>query len=360
MSSSMSYPIKNPRFSLSNDDSIVVTLVTEAYNLAEGQSEASFLRALRSVADISKRYRGVEVLVLDPTTEHVAAPILDQHHPSIKALHVPGQSYDGQKNVAAMAARGEFLVFLDGDCVPVHEDWLQRILSPFENEHIHAVGGLTIYEGEDLRSKAMTILDFGFLFEPNQQGHLGCYAFNNVAFRRAAYLQVMAPDDGELRCYCYKHAQLLARAHMPVHANHHARALHELPDVRKERLRRGYDHAATLWEDPVLPGAASVGLTDNFVNMILQQETDLAMRRIDLAPPFLGINASNKKAVVAEIKRLLELDREGLLQALHMGERLGANARARQAHAASRKPQKPKIREVTLRSLARLWPATGR
>ena len=92
-----------------------ITLVTEAYNLAEGQSEASFVRALQTVLQIGQRYPDVEVIVLDPTHEHVAQPILAARFPQLKALHVPGMTYDGQKNAAALAAQGEFLVYLDGD-----------------------------------------------------------------------------------------------------------------------------------------------------------------------------------------------------------------------------------------------------
>lgn len=311
-----------------------ITLVTEAYNLAEGQSEASFVRALQTVLQIGQRYPDVEVIVLDPTHEHVAQPILAARFPQLKALHVPGMTYDGQKNAAALAAQGEFLVYLDGDCAPPSERWLETLLAPFEQPHVQAVGGLTVYEGDDVTSRAMTVMDFGYLFEPNAQGHLGCYASNNVAFRRAAYLSVMAPDDGVMRCYCYKHAQLLARAGMPVHANHDAKVFHELPDVRKERLRRGFDHAAALWEDPVLAGGASIALDDAYIESVMEEQVRLAFSRLDAATEDLGIAPDQLDAVRQEILRLLELDRQGLHEALEMGEANGANARTRAAHAA--------------------------
>lgn len=273
-----------------------VTLVTEAYNLAEGQSEGAFVRALQTVWKIGERYPGVEIVVLDPTHEHVAAPILAAHFPRLKALHVPGMTYDGQKNAAARAAQGEFLVFLDGDCVPQSDDWLEIILAPFTRPDVHAVGGLTIYEGNDVTSQAMTVMDFGFLFEPDAHGFLGCYASNNVAFRLSTYLTVMAPDDGVMRSYCYKHAQLLARAGTPVHAHHDAKVFHELPDVRKERLRRGYDHAAALWEDPVLSGAARIALDDAFISSVLDEQAALAFSRLENAPAFLGIGPDREAA----------------------------------------------------------------
>ena len=330
-----------------------ITLVTEAYNLAEGQSEASFVRALQTVLQIGQRYPDVEVIVLDPTHEHVAQPILAARFPQLKALHVPGMTYDGQKNAAARAAQGEFLVFLDGDCVPQSEHWLETLLAPFAQPHVQAVGGLTVYEGDDITSKAMTVMDFGFLFEPNAQGHLGCYASNNVAFRRAAYLSVMAPDDGVMRSYCYKHAQLLARAGMPVYAHHDAKVFHELPDVNKERLRRGYDHAAALWEDPVLAGGGSIALNDGFIQSVMDEQKALAFSRLDTAPAFLGIGPDQQEAVRQEILRLLALDRLGLHEALEMGETSGANARTRAAHAAEARRLKPARRSAGRRWLER-------
>lgn len=309
-----------------------VTLVTEAYNLAEGQSEHSFVRALQSVDAICRRHDGVEVMVLDPTAEHVAQPILEKHFPVMRCLHVPGQTYDGQKNLAALASRGEFLVFLDGDCVPTSAQWLEQLLNPFLRSDIHAVTGLTLYEGADVTSKAMTILDFGFLFTPAANGTLGCYVSNNVAFRQAAYLKVMAPDEGVLRSYCYKHAQLLSRAGMPVHAQHSALVRHELPDVEKERNRRGYDYVAALWVDPVLRETSALACNRSFACGLVQQNAALALARLAAAPPALGITESDRPAIWTEIQRLMALDLKGVLEALEIGEVHGFNAQARTAH----------------------------
>jgi hypothetical protein len=309
-----------------------VSLVTEAYNLAEGQSEAAFVRALEAVNWIAAHEPQVEAIVLDPTPGKIAAPILADRFPQLRALHVPGLSYDGQKNAAAIAARGEFLVYLDGDCVPQGPDWLTQILSPFAQPQVHAVAGLTLYEGGDVTSKAMSVLDWGFLFEPNDNGDLGCYSSNNVAFRRQTRLTHIAPDEGILRCYCYKHAQLLMRAGMPVRAHHEAFVLHELPDIETERLRRGYDYAAVLWSDPALSDAADVALDDDFIERIVADNARLAIRRLEKAPRALGIGPGEADDVIAEINRLMVIDRQGFIDALAHGERQGLNAQTRAAH----------------------------
>jgi len=193
----------------------VVTLATEAYNLAEGQSEGSFLRAVAEVERIAQGDSTIEIVIMDPTPDNIAAPILSEHFPHIKSLHLAGQTYDGQKNSVCRMSRSKFVVFLDGDCKPKREDWLAQILSPFSQQNVPAVCGLTLYEDFSLTGKAMTILDFGFLFEP-AGSPMGCYVSNNIAFRREAMLALPIPDEGFMRCHCYKHAQVMLRAGQPI------------------------------------------------------------------------------------------------------------------------------------------------
>lgn len=309
-----------------------ISLVTEAFNLAEGQSQDAFVRALQTVENIASEQDDVEVIAVDPTPGNIAASIITDRYPHVHSLHLPGKTYDGQKNAAAHAAQGEFLVFLDGDCVPQRKTWLADLISPFSDPDIHAVGGLTLYEGQDITSKAMSVLDFGFLFAPDTHGRLGCYASNNVAFRRDSYLALQAPDDGVLRSYCYKHAQLFLRAGRGVLAEHRAFVLHELPDVTKERLRRGYDYVAALWADPELEETAPLALTEEFVEHTLAQNCSYALERLKVAPVELGITDDLVDPVETEIRRLMEIDREGLWQALEYGDISGMNAAARDAH----------------------------
>lgn len=318
-----------------------ITLVTEAYNLAEGQSEAAFLRALQAVDKIAAARKDVDVIVLDPSVDHLASPIVEAHFPHFSPFSVPGLSYDGQKNAAAQAARGEYLVFLDGDCTPVRDTWLDEITLPLSFPHVHAVAGLTLYDDFSLTGKAMSVLDFGFLFEARRGAPLGCYASNNVAFRLATYLKIPAPDDGLLRSYCYKHAQLMLRAKVPVFNNPRAFAVHELPNVEKERLRRGYDHVAALWSDPALPLASQLEASEGLAHHILQENFDCALLRMLQAPPELGIRVTEHSALAAEIRKLMQIDKQGVLDALAEGARTGRNEQTREIHRSLKLTPKP-------------------
>jgi len=308
-----------------------VTLVTEAYNLAEGQSEASFLRAVEEVDRIASRTANVDIVVIDPTPGNIAAPILSKHFPNIKALHLAGQSYDGQKNTVSRMVKSEFVVFLDGDCKPKHDDWLTQILSPFADAKVPAVSGLTFYEDFSITGKAMTLLDFGFLFNPAGRP-LGCYVSNNIAFRREAILRIPIPDIGLMRCHCYKHAQLMLRARSPIRFHPQALVLHELPDVQKERHRRGFDYVAALWADPELVETSWLEPTETFVSRVLKRNIELGIARLRIAPPELEITAESAGKIESEMRRLIALDAAGIWEALKSGEASGLNQKARATH----------------------------
>ncbi len=308
-----------------------VLLVTEAYNISEGQSEAAFVRAVTEIDSIAARHANVAVAVVDPTAGGVAKPLLKDSHPHIEVWHLPTQSYDGQKNFIAQNSKRDLIVYLDGDCRPLRDNWLDKIIAPFADPKISAVGGLTLYEDFSIKGIAMSILDFGYLFG-NSGRSLGCYASNNVAFRRETLNAIPIPLDHQMRCECYKHAQLLERADMAVRLAGEAIVLHELPDVEKERHRRGYDHVAALWVDPHLPQTAWLAEPDTVGARLQLHNFNAALERLKLAPPELGLSLEKVEAVVAEISQLMDIDWAGIEEALAFGEAKRLNAKAVSDH----------------------------
>jgi hypothetical protein len=312
-------------------ESLSVLLVTEAYNLAEGQSQAAFLRAVAEIDSIAARHANVAVAVVDPTVDGVAKRLLMSRYPQIEVWHLPTESYDGQKNIIAHSSKRDIIVFLDGDCRPLRDDWLDRILAPFADPTVSAVGGLTLYEDFSLTGVAMTILDFGFLYGKSGQA-LGCYASNNVAFRRETLMSIPIPFDHQMRCKCYKHAQLLQRADMAIRFASDAVVLHELPDVNKERHRRGYDYVAALWVDPQLAETSWLAKPLTICERLLTQNLNYALERLRRAPSELWQTTSDVEAVVGEISRLMNIDKAGIEAALAFGEANGLNSKALNEH----------------------------
>lgn len=308
-----------------------VLLVTEAYNLGEGQSEAAFLRAVEAIDSIAAKKGNVSVAVVDPTVENIANHLLSLSHPHIEVWSLPNQNYDNQKNTIAKSASCDLIVYLDGDCQPLHNTWLDTLIAPFSDPEVSAVGGLTHYDDFSITGIAMSILDFGYLYGESGQ-NLGCYASNNVAFRRETLCAMPIPQDGEMRCQCYKHAQLLERADKAVRLACEAVVLHELPDIEKERFRRGYDHVSALWHDPQLSETLWLTAPDLAGARLLVQNYDYAMQRLQRAPAIFGLSNADADVVAQEMERLLAIDKKGIEAAIAFGEANGLNATAVTQH----------------------------
>jgi hypothetical protein len=303
-----------------------VTVVTEAFNLADGQSTAALKEAVRSIRELKATYPELEMVLVDPNPRTTEVSL----HGPIKGftyLPVPGMSYDDQKDAAVRSVTSDVVVFLDGDCRPADATWLPNILAPFANPEISAVGGVTVYDDFSLTGKAMSVMDWGFLFVEDG-AQLGCYASNNVAFRRDAWLSCPPSGQPELRCNCYAHAQELARREQRLVLRKDALVLHELPNVRKERLRRGYDLVAASWVNPRLMETAWINEQDT-ENRLIAQNLAWDEARLSAAPTVLGLDNDEARGQIwAEIKRLRNIDRLGIQAALDEGRRVGLNRKA--------------------------------
>lgn len=316
-------------------DAPEITLVTEAYNLAEGQGWDELVNAVATIGKLARAH-DAETILTDPSGDPRIAELVASHA-GLRYLAVPGATYDEQKLAAARSARGTLLVFLDGDCRPAADDWLPRLLAPLRAGSARAVGGQTFYDDFGPRGIACTIMDFGVLWDA-PGGDLGCYSSNNCAFDRDLFIEV-PPGDGGMRCNCYAHAQALIRRGTPVRHVPEALVLHELPDVAKERARRGRELVVACWADPLLRETAWLAPGHKAAMRFIDDVIHADAQRFHTAPAALGLGPHNALAVEREILALRELDYAGVLAALAEGEADGRNARARAEHAAFRAAQ---------------------
>ena len=225
------------------------SVILESFTSAEGGDRDRFRKSLRTILGMLPD--NAEVLVTDVYQSAELVTLLANEFPSVRRVSVVGQGYDSAKTSAAMAARGQFVLFLDGDCVP-EPGWHELLLAPLRSGEAVACGGYTRYEGGFLAAM-MSVMDFGF-FYPLTKRNLVCYASNNCGFVRTTYLDVPVPE-ANLRCRCFYHAQCLLRRGTPVLLIPEARVLHEAQPFLRERSRQGYDSIAAAWADPELPEA---------------------------------------------------------------------------------------------------------
>lgn len=235
----------------SEQPAYVFSIVTESFNVLEGMEVESLRRSLRAAtACVESAAEPGEVLLVDVAGGPEIESLL-KDFPDVRQVSCPGLDYDAAKNRGARHARGEYLIFLDGDCAPA-DGWMEALLRPLRNGESIATCGFTAYAGRRWAA-LQTLLDFGFLL-PRSERPVGCYACNNWAVRRAELIAMPIPEEA-LRCSCYPHAQRLKRRGTPVHLVPDAIVTHDLPPFWKERTRRGWDLVAVCWADPALPEA---------------------------------------------------------------------------------------------------------
>lgn len=258
------------------------SLITEAFNLAEGQSLAALQANIAALRAIAARH-DAEILLTDASGDPRLRELSISPGAEVRVLEAAGLSYDAQKNLAATAARGRWLAYLDGDCRPRHQDWLERITAPLLDGRAEAVGGLTLYDDPSPAGIAATVMDFGYIWD-GEQGRPGCYSSNNVAFARQLRCEVPIAATG-MRCNCYAHTQtLLQRGHL-VLAALDAVVLHEMPDVASERRRRGWDLIAACWSNPLQIEASHLQASSQAFAWQLRRLQHLDSVRLRTAPP---------------------------------------------------------------------------
>ncbi|HYZ78427.1 MAG TPA: glycosyltransferase [Gaiellaceae bacterium] len=300
------------------DDSqrqLEVSVVVESYTHGEGSGLARVRQALHAAEAMIDEHGAGEVLVADSSADPALAELLQREFPGARRVDAAGLGYDEAKLLAAEQARGKYVLYLDGDCIP-SEGWLEHHLAALRSGRA-ATGGLTRYDGGFLGAIG-TVLDFGFLL-PVEERVLGCYAFNNSGFRRDVMLDA-PPPEGPMRCRCYAHAQRLRRRGSSVWMVPGARVRHERQPFFRERYRQGFDMVAARWVDPGLPGARLLKVgplaAPIFYGHVIRDWQRLVGSRQDLELTWWQLLPA---AMLAALSRLVDL--AGMVRALVPGAR---------------------------------------
>ena len=96
------------------------------------------------------------------------------------------------RNTGASAARNEYVVFIDDDCIP-DEDWLQKFAGRFQMTPHHGIGGRVINRlQENVYSTASQLLaDYVyFYYNGNEPGTARFFSSNNVSFPVKSFLEI--------------------------------------------------------------------------------------------------------------------------------------------------------------------------
>lgn len=226
------------------------SIIVETYTASEGGDRQRLHAVLKAATEMAKENGRGEVIIADSWGDPQLQNLLADF-PYTRVVSTLGLGYDLAKMQAAHEARGRFIFFLDGDCLPTPR-WQHHFLKALRRGQAVACGGYTRYQGGFLAA-VLSVMDFGFLY-PRMERELECYSSNNAAFLKETLLAVPIPSK-IMRCHCFYHTQLLRRLGKPVRMVPEAKVLHEMPPLIRERTRQGYDTIAACWADPELAAA---------------------------------------------------------------------------------------------------------
>lgn len=289
---------------------IEYSILIETFTLQEGGDAARFFRTLEAVVQMTAGDRG-EALLIDVCGFADLHTAVQQRFPAVRIVDAVGLGYDSAKMKAATEARGEYVLYLDGDCLP-QPGWKDAFPGRLR-AGATAVGGYTRYDG-GYWAAPQSVMDFGFLY-PCRERVLECYAFNNAGFRRDSLLATPAGSP-YLRCACYQHAQELKRHGIPVQMVPEARVLHERQPLIRERTRQGFDKVAAAWADPSVREAT--WLKGRFFVIFLFYGMDLLLdwRRLAQARRPLGLSYAAWLSMFPLFPFVRLIDLWGMLRAL--------------------------------------------
>ena len=294
-----------------------VSVVVESYNHAEGSSGLDRMRiALETATRMLDEHGNAALLVTDAAGDPELAKFVEREFPRARVIDAVGLGYDEAKLEAAVQADSDFVLYLDGDCIPV-PGWLEAHLSALRAGH-HATTGFTRYDG-GWRGAIESVLDFGFML-PASDRMAACYSSNNAGFLRETLLEIPQPP-GAMRCRCYAHAQELLRRGKPVRMVPSAKTFHERQPLVAERFRQGFDAVAACWVNPALPETRLLRLGIFAAPLFYARAVLFDWRRVLGAREDLGLASWQAVASLPLFPLLRLIDLAGMVRALSPGGR---------------------------------------
>jgi cellulose synthase/poly-beta-1,6-N-acetylglucosamine synthase-like glycosyltransferase len=226
--------------------SVVMETVTVGYDEGRPGSLADELEgSLHGLARQSYPSGLIEALVVvgadvpSSVAEHVT-----RRFPFVRLVVTPISNYLAAKNAGGRTARGRIVAMLDADCVPGAE-WLERLVSRFDDPGVAVVAGRTRYADRSLWMRALSVPSFGYILAA-RSGEASGFNLNNVAFRAGVLrdhpLEERIPRNGG--CSLLYHE--LRAAEKKIVYEPLATTAHGIEDVRglrvlKKHFTRGYD-----------------------------------------------------------------------------------------------------------------------
>ena len=111
-----------------------ISIIVRCFN-----EEAHLGRLLNGIA---AQTVSAELIVVDSGSTDSSRQIARENGAQIIAIPPEEFSFGRALNRGCEAASGSILVFISAHCYPIHDEWLERLVAPFEDERVASVYGL--------------------------------------------------------------------------------------------------------------------------------------------------------------------------------------------------------------------------
>jgi len=215
--------------------SVIIPVFNEAQTLGD---------CLMSLVRQAEQHQGIEIIVVDDgSTDNTAD--LAPGFPGVRWLRQIQQGPAAARNRGAREARGEIVLFMDGDCIPL-DNWLEEMLAPFQQApDIIGVKGAYITYQRALMARFVQIEyedKYDKLAVPAYIDFIDTYS---AGYRRQMFLKVGGFDQ-EFPVACAEDVELsyrLANLGCKLVFNPNAKVIHRHPDSLADYLKKKYKFA---------------------------------------------------------------------------------------------------------------------
>ena len=184
-------PMTNDKSPISEGVTVILCAHNEAYNLSQ------YLQAL-----LTQDYPTYEVIVVDDGSEDETRAMIERylvHEPRLHMTFVPygariGSTKKLALTLAAKAAKYEYLLLTDADCVPESNQWIRQMMNGFkQREQIDIVLGFSPYFEQ--KGHVNRLVRFDTLFNGLHYigsalcGHPYMGVGRNLAYRKSLFFE---------------------------------------------------------------------------------------------------------------------------------------------------------------------------